>query len=114
MRKTGLIQENKIIVNVNGIIRFIEILDIIHIKCSGTISIIQTISNNERIIMTRLLKEFEDELTPKGFVRVHHSALANIKNIKSYNRKMRRILFINDETCYASVRKSKTIMELLN
>jgi len=42
------------------------------------------LKNGEQLIVSRTLKEFDELLTPHGFLRVHQSHLININEIKSY------------------------------
>lgn len=64
----------------------LELIDVEDIVC------IDSDSNYSRLyfqdgtflLISRTLKEFEDLLEPKGFMRVHHSHLINIKKIRKY------------------------------
>ena len=42
------------------------------------------LKTGEQLIVSRTLKEFDELLTPHGFLRVHQSHLININEIKSY------------------------------
>jgi two-component system LytT family response regulator len=42
------------------------------------------LKNGEQLIVSRTLKEFDELLTPHGFLRVHQSHLVNTNEVKSY------------------------------
>lgn len=68
----------------NGL-QFVEISDIIRMESSSNYTTI-FIQNQKPLLVSRTLKEFEDQLTSKGFLRVHNSHLINIQHIKTYTK----------------------------
>ncbi|MEO5942752.1 MAG: LytTR family DNA-binding domain-containing protein [Ferruginibacter sp.] len=76
-------QEEKIAIPINNGLEFISIINILHIESSGNYSKIYLL-NGKQIIVTRLLKDFEDILLPYRFYRIHNSHLINLGYIEKY------------------------------
>ena len=78
-------QEEKIAIPASEGLEFIPIRSIVHIESSSNYSKVYLISGKS-LLVTRLLKDFEDMLTPYHFYRVHNSHLINLNYIKKYIR----------------------------
>ena len=63
--------------------RFVNIDDIIHCKAESNYTWFH-LKNNEKILVTKTLKEYDETLSEKYFVRVHQSHLINIKYVEKY------------------------------
>ena len=44
------------------------------------------ITGGKKILSTRHLKEYEEQLPPTMFIRVHHSHIINLGHVKQYHR----------------------------
>jgi two-component system LytT family response regulator len=67
------------------------------------------------MMVTRTLKDFEEMLEEKGFLRVHQSHLVNIAFIKEFIKRDGGYLLLSDgSTVPVSMRKRNQVMELLN
>ena len=64
-------------------LEFIPIINIMHIESSSNYSKIY-LQNGKSILVTKLLKDFEDMLHPYRFYRIHNSHLVNLKYIEKY------------------------------
>ena len=78
-------QEEKIAIPTNEGLEFIPIKNILHIESSSNYSRI-FLTDGKNILVTKLLKDFEDILEPYHFFRVHNSHLINLAYIKKYIR----------------------------
>ena len=78
-------QEEKIAIPTNEGLEFIPIKNILHIESSSNYSKI-FLTDGKNILVTKLLKDFEDILEPYNFFRVHNSHLINLAYIKKYIR----------------------------
>ena len=78
-------QEEKIAIPTNEGLEFIPIKNILHIESSSNYSRI-FLTDGKNILVTKLLKDFEDILEPYNFFRVHNSHLINLAYIKKYIR----------------------------
>lgn len=107
-------QENKIAVPLSDGLEFIVIKNIIRIESSSSYSRIFLL-NGESILVTKLLKEFEDLLIPYRFFRVHNSHLINLNYIKKYLRADGgQVLLDNGDLIDVARRKKEEFISLIN
>jgi|SRR5690348_4069673 len=78
-------QEDKIAISTSEGIEFIPIKSIIHIESRSNYSKI-FLTDNKSLIVTKILKDFEEMLAPYNFYRVHNSHLINMNYIQKYIR----------------------------
>lgn len=72
------------------------------------------LTSGEKILSSRLLKDFEELLHPHGFERVHHSHLVNLAHIKKFSTSEGITLLMSDgETIPVSQRKKNSLLKLL-
>lgn len=92
---------------------FIKIQDILYCEAEGTYTKF-FIQNSGSILVSKNLKEYEAILEPMGFIRTHHSYLANPEKIVRYEKSDGGALIL--EGGYAipiSQRKKDAVMEIL-
>lgn len=107
-------QENKIAVPLNDGLEFILIKNIVRIESSASYSRIY-LFNGKSILVTKLLKDFEEILTPYRFFRVHNSHLINLNYIKKYLRGVGgQVMLENGDTIDVARRKKEEFISLLN
>ncbi len=63
-------------------IRYVDISEII--RCEADDNYTTFVLDGENILVSRSLKEYADQLKPKGFLRTHQSHLVNPKFVKSW------------------------------
>lgn len=74
---------SRIALNAADGISIVKIEDII--RCESSVNYTKFFINNDaNIMVTKTLKEYDELLTPLGFVRVHKSHLINVSFIKKY------------------------------
>jgi two-component system, LytTR family, response regulator len=76
-------EQKKLVLPTAEGMELIEINDIVCIDSDGNYSRL-FFSNNTSLLVSRTLKEFEDMLEIKGFMRVHHSHIINLKKLRKY------------------------------
>jgi two-component system, LytTR family, response regulator len=76
-------QEEKIVIPTSEGMEFIAINTILHIESSSNYSKIYFV-DGKAILVTKLLKDFEEILLPYRFYRIHNSHLINLKYIEKY------------------------------
>jgi two-component system, LytTR family, response regulator len=76
-------QEEKIVIPTSEGMEFIAINTILHIESSSNYSKIYFV-DGKNILVTKLLKDFEEILLPYRFYRIHNSHLINLKYIEKY------------------------------
>lgn len=88
MQQLGGIQnkERKIVLKDIDNTWFVKVSDILYCEAEGTYTRF-FLHDAEPILVSKNLKEYEAILEPLGFLRTHHSYLANPDKIKSYDRK---------------------------
>ncbi|MBS1919848.1 MAG: response regulator transcription factor [Bacteroidetes bacterium] len=107
-------QENKIAVPVRDGFEFVVIKNILRIESSSSYSRI-FFRDGKSIIVTKLLKDFEEILTPYHFFRVHNSHLINLNYIKKYLRGIGgQVLMDNGDLIDVSRRKKDEFISILN
>ena len=76
-------QEEKIAIPTSEGLEFIPIHTILHIESSSNYSKL-FLQGGKNILVTKLLKDFEDMLVPYRFYRIHNSHLINLRYIEKY------------------------------
>lgn len=92
---------------------FVKVSDILYCEAEGTYTRF-FLQHTEPILVSKNLKEYEDILEPLGFLRTHHSFLANPDKIKSYDKTDGGALILeNGSTIPVSQRKKDFVMQVL-
>lgn len=74
---------SKIALQLQSEIRYVTLSEIIRCEADNTYTHF-FLSNNEKILVSKSLKEYADLLRPSGFLRTHQSHLVNPKYVKSW------------------------------
>src|SRR5690606_23881706 len=74
-------QTTKIAVPHIGGISFINLEDISYLQADSNYTILHRV-NLQKLVVSRTLKDFEDILQDKGFMRVHKSNIVNLRYVK--------------------------------
>lgn len=64
----------------------VNVDDIIHIAADSNYSIFY-LQNNDKITVSKVLKEYEEILPDNQFIRIHKSSIVNLNYVKEYNSK---------------------------
>lgn len=85
------------------------------IKCTADESYTHiTLVNGTKLIVSRILKEFEDLLSDYNFLRVHNSSLINLAHVKKYVKgEGGYVVMVNDESVEVSRRKKPELLSKL-
>lgn len=90
---------------------FIDISTITRCEADGKYTTCY-LTDGHRIVSSRSIKEFEEQLTDHNFFRVHHSYLINLKFIKKYYKGRGGYVIMNDEVSVPVAERKKE--EFLN
>lgn len=91
--------------------RLIDIDDIVHIEADSNYSIFNLI-NLEKIVVAKVLKDYEEILPENRFVRVHKSSIVNLKFVKEYNSKNGlQVVLNNGEIIIVSRRRASDFFD---
>lgn len=88
-------QAIKIAVPHVGGISFINLEDISYLQADSNYTILHRV-NLQKLVVSKTLKEFEDILQDKGFMRVHKSNIVNLRYVKEYSTQEGGIIRMND------------------
>ena len=99
-------QEDKIAIPTSDGLEFIPIKNILHIESSSNYSKIFFIESKS-LLVTKLLKDFEDMLQPYHFYRIHNSHLINLNYIQKYVKANGGQVMMKDGTVIDVARRKK-------
>lgn len=99
-------QEDKIAIPTSEGLEFIPIKNILHIESSSNYSKIY-FKESKSILVTKLLKDFEDMLQPYRFYRIHNSHLINLNYIQKYIKSQGGQVMMQDGTIIDVARRKK-------
>jgi two-component system, LytTR family, response regulator len=103
-------KQNKITVPSSDGLVFISPDEIIHLGAEGSYTNI-TLNNGKKVLSTRHLKEYENQLPQNSFIRVHHSYIINIEYVKHYQRgDGGYVIMIDGSEIMVSKRKKKDFL----
>lgn len=72
------------------------------------------LKDGKRIVVSRQLKEFDELLSPSGFLRVHQSHLVNTDYIFCFEKSENQITMKDNSLVPVSTRKKDHLLEVLN
>lgn len=87
-------------------VHFITLDDILYLKADGNYTEV-FLRNSNKILVTKLIKEFEDILKSEGFIRTHKSYIVNIKYAKEYCKKLANCLVLEGDISVPVARRKK-------
>ena len=107
-------QSDKITISTNDGVEFFEINQILRIESSSNYSKIY-FKDGKHILVTKLLKDFEEILLPYRFFRIHNSHLINLTYIKKYIRgDGGQVVMQNNEVIDVARRKKEEFLKLIS
>jgi len=94
-------------------VHMVYISDIIRCESQGSYTILY-LKDGEQIVVTRILKEYEQLLEEYSFVRVHHSHLINFSYLKEYVKKDGGYAVMTDNSQVpVSFRKRNNLLDMI-
>lgn len=105
--------EKRIVLKDIDNIYFVKVSDILYCMAEGTYTIFY-FNNNQQVIVSKNLKEYENLLEPLGFIRTHHSYLVNPEKITRFDKTDGGQLILVDEIKVPlAQRKKEWVLSLL-
>ncbi len=105
--------DKKIVLKDSESFHFINVSDIIRCEADGAYTKF-IISGNKNILISKVLKEYEELLADYNFVRVHHSHLINTRQIVRFDRADGGVLMMaNGDSVPVSQRKREHLLSVL-
>ncbi len=103
----------RISLNTFNAIHLVQIEDILYCKCDNS-STTFYLTNHEPIIISRTIKEIEEQLKESNFFRSHQSYLVNINHIIKVDKTNNYSIILTDNSLIpTSTRKRKEITQIL-
>lgn len=106
-------KKRKIILKTLDRIYSVDVLDILRFESDGGYTKVY-LTDGTRIMVSRILKEFDDLLADSGFVRIHHSHLININHVYFFEKSESHLVMKDQSVVPVSNRKKDHVLELLN
>lgn len=95
-------------------VQFVPVNDIIRIESSSNYSIVY-FTGRTKMLVSKTLKEFEEQLSTHNFLRVHHSHLINLEHVIGYkNQDGGYIIVQGNDAIEISRRKKQEVMKRLD
>ena len=85
LSQNSIISESRIGIGMSDKIVFVNIPDILYCEATGSYTNVY-LNNGKKMVATKLLGEFESQLSNHKFYRIHHSYLINLNRIKEFQR----------------------------
>jgi len=91
-----------------------ELETIVRLQSDGNYTAIY-LKDGKKLMVAKILKDFESLLVNLGFSRIHHSHIINLNHLESYMNKDGGYVILNDKTTLpVSKRKKTDLLSLLN
>jgi len=105
-------QNKKIVVKTLDNIYLLNTRDIIHCQSDDCYTVIES-AGEEKVVVSKVLKEYDELLTNHGFFRVHRSHLVNLQHIKRFEKQEGGyVVMSNDQRIPVSSRARERLLEL--
>ena len=100
----------KIILPINDGFLVEDVEQIMYLNAEGSYTTIH-LASNKKVMVSKLLKEFEDMLPESDFCRIHHSTIININYVKKfYKGRGGEVEMANGEIMLISTRKKSDFL----
>lgn len=107
------IQDRKIALNDGNVIHYIKVNDIIYCQADGSYTVFH-LMNSKKIMVSKLLKEYEDLFSDFSFLRTHHSYLINTSKISKFDKADGGQLIMDENhSVPVSARKKEQVLDIL-
>jgi two-component system LytT family response regulator len=94
-------------------VHFVRLKNILYCKSENSYTTFY-LTNHEPIVVSKNIKEFENQLTDAHFFRSHQSYLVNLEHITKIDKQNGFTLFLTDESVIpTSTRKRKMLLQIL-
>ena len=103
----------RLTINAADGITIISIADIIYLEADGPYTTF-FLQNEDKIVSSHNLKEYEEILESQGFFRTHHSFLVSLNHIRKYIKADGYVLVSNGRAVDVSKRKKEEFLSVLS
>lgn len=106
-------QSKRIVLKNHDLIHVVAIDDIFYAQADNNYTHFFC-KDDKKILVSKSLKTFEEQLAPHNFFRCHHSYLINLNRVQALNKSADAVILDNDSTIPIASRKKKLLQQLLN
>jgi two-component system LytT family response regulator len=106
-------KKRKIVLKTLERIYSIEISSILRLEAEGSYTNVYLADGN-KIMVSRQLKEFDELLSPNGYLRVHQSHLVNTEHLFYFDKSESYLVLKDNSSVPVSSRKKELVLEVLN
>jgi two-component system LytT family response regulator len=108
------IKESRIGIGMADKIVFVDIIKILYCIADGAYTIVY-LNDGKKIVASRSLGEFEQQLAAHDFFRIHHSNLVNLRHVKEFQKfNGGYVIMDNNEKLEVSHRKKNDFLKALD
>jgi len=112
--KTPEREKRKLVLKTSDKVYLLEVKDLIYCSSDCNYTVFTTI-DDEKITVSKLLKDYDELLSDSGFFRVHRSSLINLKHIKRFEKQDGGyVVMSNGDRIAASTRGRERLLELFD
>lgn len=104
--------QRKVVFKTQEKIYSIDTPDIVRFESEGSYTTVY-LTEGKKIIVSKIIKEFEEMLTSEGFIRVHQSHLINRNHIFCFEKQDNVITMKDNSTVPVSTRKKEMVLHLI-
>lgn len=105
--------KRKIVLKTQERIYSVDVCDIVRFESDGNYTKVY-LTDGKRIMVSRVMKEFDELLSDAGFLRVHHSHLINMSYLFCFEKAEGHIVMKDNSIVPVSNRKKDHVLELIN
>jgi two-component system LytT family response regulator len=106
--------DTKIGIGMSEKIVFVNIPDILYCEASGSYTHVY-LQDGTKMVASKSLGDFEVQLSPNKFFRIHHSSLINLNRVKEFQRHDGGyVIMENGKQLEVSQRKQKDFLDAIN
>lgn len=103
----------KIILRTQDKIYALNIHEVIRLESDGSYTTVYS-TGGRRVMVSRQLKEFDELLSPAGFLRVHQSHLVSLEAFYCYDRHKQQLILQDGTVVPVSSRKRELVMSIFS
>jgi two-component system LytT family response regulator len=104
--------QKRLAINTADSLTLVKVQDIIRFESNSNYTFIYT-ANGKKLLVSKTLKEFESQLEPYQFMRIHKSHLVNTTHIKKFLKSEGSVILTDDTTLPVSSRRKEEMINLL-
>ena len=109
----GQQKDKKIVLKTQDDIHVVALKDIIQAQADNNYTLFYLININ-KVLVSKSLKKFENDLSKYGFLRIHQSHLINSAHILSYNRKKQCVVLHGDIEVPVAQNRKQVLLNFFN